>query len=172
MIENGFARRKAARDERSLALRTMESAQKQELHEMREAADARYAAAIVDATTKIATGVACAGALGASSAGTHLRNGTLHSYGESVMTGMEKAGGKEFIMGVGGLFSAELHGEADEASAGAKEAEYAAEAAKKISEDASDDAKAAGETIDKTIDFLREYESGRSRTQLAALYKA
>lgn len=165
--EMGFQRRKSARDARDVAQSAVDSAQKRELAEMRKAADERYAAAKVEAWTKIVTGAGTVGAMALGDvAAKKWRNSLLEKSGDLMKDGVNRVAD-----GASGLVSSGMRHEADRADEAATAARYAAKSLEKLVEEAVDDERAAKESVRKALDFLREYESTRSQSQSAALHR-
>jgi hypothetical protein len=166
VIDSAFAQRKNAREAKQKAEGAMEAAQKQELAEMRAAADEKYTAAQIEAWTQIATGAVTVGAIGLSAAG-----GGVGDAGSYVAEAM-KDGGTDLGKGTGKLASSAQQHEADRSTAAAKEAEQAAGRMKTAVEDCADDVRATKESVRKALDFLKEFQAAESQTRAAALYRA
>lgn len=160
-IDRAFTARKAARQDRQSAMRSLVSAQAKQVSAMRHEADSNYAAAMHDAWGKalggafnaLGGGLALAVTDPSKSAAINQVGGGLGSVA-SAITGWDGAGEKL---------------EADHAGATAKAAEMEATAFKDTLENADDELKEAREHADKALEFLRELSSAQSKTQSAAI---
>jgi len=167
LIDSAFAQRKTAREAKVKAESAMEGAQKQELAEMRAAAEEKHTAAQIEAWTQIGTGCVTIGGMGLSAVG----NGKFAKVGSAITEAM-KNGGTDLAKGAGKLASSSQELAADTSKQSATEAEHAASRMKAAVEDCADDVRATKESVRKALEFLKEYQTALAQTQTAALHRA
>jgi hypothetical protein len=164
--------RKAARQDRDFQYKAQENAQNEQLHAMEKSADAKFIAGLADGGLKLGS----AGCSFASSANsfelarsanlTPLNAAKLKleaSNWESSGKGLEAYG----VIGssVGKLVS-------DEADRDAKAAGNRADTFKRLAEGRADDVHDADKSIDKAVEFLQQWLSGKAATAQAAIHRA
>lgn len=163
VIENAFTSRSAARRDRRDANSAMIAAQKDQINQLKQEADERYAAAKLEAWGKIGEGAAgIAG--GIVSAGTF--GGPADRY-KGLGSSIDSEG--KIHSGVFGLLGASSRHDADLAGAAAKAAEMEATARKNAVENADDEVKEAREHVRTALDFLREFQSTETKSMASAI---
>src|SRR5262249_16215551 len=160
-----FSQKKNAREARNIAERAMSDAQQNELKQMREQAEANYAASVTNAVGQIVGGGIAVGGVAADTVGDFTRNGVVKAAGQAA-----HKGGPDLAKGISGLASAGSKYDADILEASAKGSGYAAEVSKKAAEDAADDENNAKESARKALDFYREYETAAAQARSAAMF--
>jgi hypothetical protein len=160
VIEQSFSRRKMARTDRDQSTSAMIAAQNEQIAHLKEQAGRNYEAAKLEAWGKIGSGVAgiAAGGIGL------LGEKGKGEYGAKAMEG---AGG--VWSGGAGLLSAGMKEDADNEGVVAKACENEATAQKRALENADDEIKEAREHARTALDFLREFESTRSKSMSSAI---
>jgi hypothetical protein len=156
VIENAFTSRMQARQCRQHATEAMVAAQEQQIAHMREAADARYDAAQMEAYGKIGEGMfGIAG--GAAIADRNEGAGKILTSSGQIGSGMASLEAQR-----------SRHG-GDQLEADAKAAENDAAQQKRLIEAADDDIEEARDYTRAAIDFLREFESTQTKSMSSAI---
>jgi len=160
MVENAYRNREQARQDRQHGTEAMVAAQSEQIAHMRAAAEERYAAAKLEAWGKIGDGVfgvtgGCVTAGGSAPANAGI--------GSAI-----GSGGHVFAGGFSLAASSNKHA-GDELEADAKAAENHATQLKRQVEGADDDIKEARDHMRAAIDFLREFESTKTKSLSSAI---
>ncbi len=162
VIENAFARRQLAREVRASAAVAQEAAQKAQVEHMREQAEASYDAGMREAQGKVVSGLGGIAGAALGFAGAMWSNRGLVAAGDAA---------KPLGDGASGVFDMEAHGfrrTADRLGAQVKADEMRAEAEKKRLDGADDDIAETRDAVRSALDFLREFQSTRAKSQTAA----
>lgn len=156
IIENAFTSRMQARTDRKRATEAMVAAHKRQISHMRDAAEERYTAAKLEAWGKIGEGAYGVAGGATMAAGSEGGGKAACSFGQvgSGVTSLAAQGHR--------------HG-SDELDADAKAAENDAAQRERLIEAADDDAKEAREYTRAAIDFLREFQSTRTKSLSSAI---
>lgn len=156
VIDNAFTSRIRARQDRQDATNAMIAAQKDQIAHMRDAAEERYAAGQLEAGGKIWAGMfGIAG--GAATAGNEEGVGKIYSSIGEIGAGAASLDAKSSAR-AGELLDAD-----------AKAAENEASQQKRIIEAADDDIKEARDYTRAAIDFLREFQSTKTKSLSSAI---
>jgi hypothetical protein len=165
--------RKAARQDRDLQYKAQENAQNEELNAMEKSADARFIAGIADGGLKLGS----AGCSFASSANQFElakktpQLSTLDTAKLELDARNWEASGKGLeAYGVIGCSVGKLV--SDDADRAAKAAGNRADTSKRLAEGCADDAHDADKSIDKAVEFLQQWLSGKAAGQQAALHRS
>jgi hypothetical protein len=156
VIENAFTRRDAARRDRQQETLDMARTQNAQLSHMREAADKRYAAAMLEGAAKIAEG--------AGTCASGVVKLAHHNDWENVAAGAGK-----HDSGVLGLFATTIKHDADRSDVAAKRAEMEASLQKAGIEHSDDEAKEARQHLQNAIDFLKEFRATEAKSMSSAI---
>lgn len=164
-LENGYESRKAGRAAREVAEKAQEAAEQKQLEERRAQADSAFVGGLVGGFSTVASG-GFAFAAGGAQANT--------SVAEGVALGTAKrfeAGGK-LLEGTGTVGKAVADHSASAHDVATTEAEQAASREKRNVDDAKEIVDDAKKLIDRTLDFYREYQTGKADAQRAAIMRA
>ena len=168
VVDNAFARRKQAREDRKEANRAMVEAQKSQIANMRAAADSRYAAARTQAWGKIAGGAL--GALGGAVSGV---GGAFADQGGGRMacdgSGRALAADGDVAQGLAGLWASNDTLDADLADANAKADEMQATKAQDAMDAQDDLIDEARDDVRNALDFLKEFQSTETKSMSSAI---
>ncbi|HEY8074329.1 MAG TPA: hypothetical protein VIF62_09470, partial [Labilithrix sp.] len=163
--QNSFAQRKEAHEERNEADTAIVSAERDQIAQLREAADDRYSASRTEAFGKIVEG-GCGFVGGMASAGIFGKSDAQTREG---LGAMASSSGKVFSGGASFFVAAPKRHQADLDDANAKAAEMQATEQKHRLEAAADDIKDARDQIRTALDFVRQYEETKTKAQSSAI---
>jgi hypothetical protein len=169
-VQSSNTQREIARSQRDNALQAQAHAQAAEIQDMRTKANMQRAQGIVDGTLQIGQGV-CDLASGINDAKALTQTDKTAAAASKVTAAWDRAGATALGAGrsiVDGLFN----GAITDKDADAKVQDAAAQTFKQIADDAHDSERDAQATIDKAVDFYKEYVDTKAQAAMAAVHRA
>ncbi len=155
VLESGKEQRRAARYERDVSQRAQYAAEEAQLEALRERAFGKLLAGLTSGISQAASGA--------------LAMGGAHS---ALPAQADFRGSAEVVKGMGTLEAGIFDHGAELAAVTATRSEQAAARHKRAVDESDEDVREARKTIDKAIDFYREYAAARAEAARAALLKA
>jgi hypothetical protein len=176
-VQSSNTQREIARSQRDTALQAQAHAQAAEIQDMRTKANLQRAEGIVDGALQIGQGVLDV-ASGVNDAKAVAQTDKTVTQADKTAIAASKVnaawdrGGATWLGAGKSIFDGLVNGEITDQDADAKVHDAAAQTFKQIADDAHDSERDAQATIDKAIDFYKEYVDTKAQAAMAAVHRA